>query len=327
MSAEVLTGSRDFEPRYDMTYEEVLAMTESFLEERSSPEQLVHPIGCYEIDGNDPYSNICRWLETEVFDETFKNDAARMQKEYGRYEHASTFFLATDHATSQPIGTMRIIKHSDAGLKTLVDLPHTPARSMEGQVITPELVYGQYGIDPKKCVDIATAAVLKDWRDGMTHLLLYRSLYLAVLSNKSHYSHIVSIMDTDAKRGLDSMHMPFRTILGSKPFSYLDDTDEKGSLSQAIIAPNHTFYPTVDYWQEQLDNEASTMEEFIGIANEIGDTSDDFKQSIEDITKQAQKLRVRALGMRLLKDGRDQATGLDIDAWLDPRIVTGKVSS
>jgi hypothetical protein len=331
MSVEILPQSDNVEPRYDMPVEEVRALSEEFIEQSATPEMLKQKFGCYIVSGKDPYSNLARCVEKEVFYETFNNTAELMDQEYGPYEEHSTFFVVMDHNNVQPVGVMRVIENSDKGLKSLVDLPHTQARSNEGRVLTAETVYDAYGIDPNKCIDIATLAILKEWRGGregrIPSLLLYRSLYLTVLRDRSAFTHAVSIMDIKAKKGLDSMHMPFRPILESEPFSYLDDSGAQGSLSQAIIAENHTFYPTLDGFQQEYDERATELEETKEDLKrlELTEVTEQATSLVEAIEKQINKYRLLALGMRLLMDGEDDVTGANIDLLLAPEIIEGQL--
>src|SRR5262245_59142258 len=77
------------------------------------------PFGCYLIADSNPYSDIARAVECDEFDEFFGNDPAVMTEAYARYEAHSLFLLVIDREAEQACGTLRIIEHSESGLKTL----------------------------------------------------------------------------------------------------------------------------------------------------------------------------------------------------------------
>jgi hypothetical protein len=220
---------------YDLTKKQIKFLCLDFLASKKQRPQ--SRFGCYLLVGSDKFSDLARYVETRVFDETFQNNHIVMLKEYGPYDVSSIFFVVIDHLKRMPIGAMRIILPSKVGLKTLVDLESSPL------MIKPMQFYEAYKIKESQCVDLATIAVDKDYR-GRTHsylpsLLLYRSLYLWILQDQQ-YERVVAIIDQKPYRLLLKLGMPFKTIMGSDSFSYLNS-----SVSFAVQAKTSDFLPSV----------------------------------------------------------------------------------
>jgi hypothetical protein len=330
VEAKSLATKETLSPRYNLSDEELRALSSDFIEMQSTPELLSMPVGCYIVSGTDPYSNVARNLEKEVFFEYFKNDDKRMQQEYGAYEDSSTFFVVMDHADRVPVGVMRVIEHSPAGLKTLVDLPSTSARSGRGRKIFPAHVYEEYDIDPEKCVDIATLAITKEWRGDrkakLPSLLLYRALYLSVLRDTQKFTHTISIMDMEAKKALDVLRMPFKPIFNSDPFQYLDDSDGQASKSQAIIAKNSEFYPAVEQGKNDYERRADALVyASLLLKDALPSSSDDGVKKDRESHRELRiaKYRTLVLGMGLLMNGKATVgeNEINIDQMLCPQLI------
>jgi hypothetical protein len=219
---------------YSLTDQQVKKLVRDFLWTVKKP---ASRFGCYMIPGTDKYSDLGRHVEGQVFYEIFRNDAKVMVKEYGPYEDASILFVVIDHNTEMPVGALRVIEHSDAGLKTHIDLVNTPLR------IKPEHVYKTYDVAPPEVVDIGTLAVDKAYRgrkyDFIPSLLLYRALYTEVITNPKNRM-MVSIIDEKPYLQLLRLGMPFKPILNSSHFPYIDS--EK---SYAVYAYTSEFLPSV----------------------------------------------------------------------------------
>jgi hypothetical protein len=237
--------------QYDPSPEDTKRMCEEFL---SSLEHGIEGrFGCFLLPGNDAFSNLGRAVESKVFEETFSNGPEIMEREYGPYDQNSVFFVGIDQEAGIPIASMRVILPSENGLKTLNDLQFTPLE------LTPEDVYGAYNINPAECLDVATVAVLEDYRgdeaDNFPSLLMYRSLYAHFIANP-RFSHAVTIMDVGAKKSIDKYMIPFKPILDTEPFSYLDSPK-----SAALIGQTSEFYPQVRYWQQKFDKEGQAEQD------------------------------------------------------------------
>jgi hypothetical protein len=270
--------------RYDLGPENIKVLCREFINQREQkPEER---FGFYLIDGKNVFSNLGRYVESTVLDEYFHNSPEQMRREYGPYDNHSEFLVGIDQENEVPTGSMRVILPSEIGQKSLNDLRRTKLN------ISPETVYSAYNIDPEKCLDVAIVAVMRDYRgdraDNLQSLLLYRALYVRYISDPK-YSHVVAIMDLVAKRSIDRYKVPFRPILDTEPFSYLESP-----LSQAIIAQTSEFFPQVNYWQQRFEQDAKN-----------GDNEDE--------------KGFRAAVMKNLKDGND------IDRMLASEITVNHV--
>ncbi len=256
-------------PNYSLTELEARALCTSFLEQAGSgkPEQR---FGCYIIPGSDQYSDLGRYVESTVFYDTFGNRPDLMSKEYEAYDPASEFYVVVDHEEELPVGVMRVIGNSEAGLKSLEDLEKLPLGFNKGDVIQ------GYGLDLDRCVDVATLAVLKSHRnleyDFIPSKLTYRTLFLKVLNNPD-YDHTVAIIDKKAEKNLKLLKFPFSSMFDSGYFDYLDS-----EASTALIAKNSMFVPQLRFWINKLKTEhdesgmnsyiANTIESLIADAGE-----------------------------------------------------------
>jgi hypothetical protein len=199
------------------------------------------------LDGEDDFSNLGRYVESSVFMGAFGNTPELMAKEYGPYEEASELFTVIDHDTEMPIGVLRTIRNSAAGLKSLKDLEHTPLQ------LDAEQVCRDLGINPGRCIDVGTLAIQPEFRarvgNILPSLLLYRTLYLRYLSNPD-FDHVITIIDKSAEKNLYRLSFPFKPI-DERYFSYLDSPE-----SRALYAVNSEFYPAVEHRKEELLEQA-----------------------------------------------------------------------
>jgi hypothetical protein len=131
---------------------------------------------CYPLSGTGRFADLGRTVELEVFGETFGNDRAEMEQEYGPYEDASRFFVVMDQRRRRPAGVLRVIGNSAVGLKTLRDIAGEPLRISQAEVQARHAV-----ADLDRCWDVGTLAVRPEYRRSATRrrtvsLLLYRAL-------------------------------------------------------------------------------------------------------------------------------------------------------
>lgn len=216
-------SSVTFQPNYELDRAEISQLSQRLLAER--PANGNDRFVAYEFDGDDPYSNLGRSIELTVFDETFPdNKVEDLEREYGPYERASSFFVVMDQKSKQPIGALRIIRNSEAGLKTLNDIAGEPL------TISTESFMNFHQVTSLDNVwDVGTVAVLPEFRttgiksaigkNPQPNIMLYRSLYA-----KARYEgidHFVSVIDHKAHRGLKLLGVPFVPINDSEPFSYV----------------------------------------------------------------------------------------------------------
>lgn len=249
MAAETVEVDGKHPAGFDLSKEQAHKLCSEYLAGRESIPAA--KFGCYIFSGKDPGSNLGRFVEGRVFMDAFDNTPEIMRAEYDRYDDASTFFVIIDHEAKLPVGVMRVIENSEQGLKSFNDLEHS-----ELQISTAKL-FQELRINPDKCADIATLAVLSEYRgqeaNYIPSLLLYRTLYITTLDNP-RFDHAVTIIDRKAERNLQTLRLPFKPI-DQRYFSYLDSPQ-----SRALYAVNEEFYPTVEQSRKALLEKAATDE-------------------------------------------------------------------
>jgi hypothetical protein len=235
--------------RYDLSAQEAYDLCIDFLKVQENLP--ASSLGCFSIEGDSPFSNLGRFVESEVFMQTFGNTPEMMSEEYGPYEQTSDLFVVVDLDSSFPIGTLRVIRNSEGGLKSLNDLERSEL-ALDQTNVCKEL-----DIEPDRCVDVGTLAVLPEFRrragNVLPSLLLYRSLYAKYLSDPN-YDHVVTIIDKRAERNLYRLSFPFKPI-DDRYFSYLDSPE-----SRALYGVNREFYPSVIGRKGELEQEIAESE-------------------------------------------------------------------
>lgn len=198
-----------------------------------SPRPRRSGVVCYELT-DERVADVARTIERIVFEAGFGNDADEMARIYGPYEGSSTFFLAVDTSTNTPIGCLRAVRNSAAGLMTLNSLPaevttDPPATLLERQRID----------DADRCWDIGAVAVLPAYRRmgrGVS-VLLYRAMFKAAVAND--IDHLLAIVD---QRPYDTMTrylaIPFVPLAGTGPFEF-----EGSDRSVAVHGYLPDFFP------------------------------------------------------------------------------------
>lgn len=199
--------------RYDLTDAEMKQCVAEFLKNSSGEPSA--KIECYAVSDDD-MANVARTVERTVFEHSFGNDASQMEEIYGDYEAASTFFLSVDTEQQRPVGALRAISNSPAGLMTFNTLPG------EATQLTSDQISQHYDMGLHDTTwDIGTVAVLPEYRrDGKgVSVQLYRAMYLSAL--REGIEHLTSIID---ERPLETMTkylgIPFEQMVGTQPFSY-----------------------------------------------------------------------------------------------------------
>lgn len=187
-----------------------------------------------EVGPDSPYSNLARAVEVEVFLETFGNTPDIMQEQYGPYEDASRFWIVFDKASRAPVGALRAIGNSEAGLKTLNDIESPPLSLPKDKVVE------ACDLDLDKTWDIGTVAVLEGYRgiehDFIPSLTLYRDLYRRSID--LGIEDFIAVIDKGARRNLDLMGLTFKPILDSEAFSYLDSPESWALHSKTVDLGN-----------------------------------------------------------------------------------------
>lgn len=231
-------------PTYELTQEEMNLLTERLLGERppASDERFV----CYEFEGNEPYANIARTIECQVFTEAFDEGPEDMEAGYGKYEDQSVFFLSVDTESKVPTGMLRIIKNGSNGLKTLNDVAEE-----NGDPEYAQKVYEHYEIEnPNDCWDVGTVAVPRAYKGGST--LLYRGMYVA--SQQEGVKHFFSVIDEKPYKMMQFLGFPFEQLIETEWGSY---AKSKNSIRVYGDAP--TFEAAVREQEGRLDLETRRL--------------------------------------------------------------------
>jgi hypothetical protein len=232
--------------RYDLTDDELAALTTELI--ASKPTAIDDQVVCYRLSGRSRFSDIARTVECKVFDEAFPgNDAAFMSREYGPYDQASFFFLSADRGEKAPIGVLRIIRHSPAGLKTLNDL----ARSESPVPLSDKDIKRYHRIETLDRVwEVGTFAILSNYRrTGLSaSLQLYRGMYATAL--EEGIDHLIAIFDKAPLLAVNGyLSIPVVPLCGSDYFSYLGSTE-----SRAIYGYIPGFEPVVSQRLREIDD-------------------------------------------------------------------------
>lgn len=233
INGESYSESEDSFSRYDLSQDEAYQLTANLIKERAEnlPENSQYIT--FEINGDDKYSNIGRYIERAVFEEAFGNDAEEMDREYGPYDSVSRFFISVDSVNSKPVGVIRVIQNSPAGLKTLNDVRNEPFN------LSTDKIKSFYGIDDLNQVwDIGTIAALPEniASKGISSIQLYRATYMSAI--KHNVKHWVSVVDDMALKMMKTRFgLPFEPLADSEPAPYLGS-----DKSYAVYAYVPDFY-------------------------------------------------------------------------------------
>jgi hypothetical protein len=179
----------------------------------------VEPFGVYMFRSSDPGAELGRHVERTVFLETFGNTAELLAEEYAPYEPSSVFICVFDHLRSLPAGVLRVILPSRAGFKSLNDLEPWWGEKSETVIERTGLA-----MEPKETWDVATLAVLPDYRGkatmGLVSLGLYQTLTMSAV--RSGIDWFVAILDMPAYRMIRwKLRMTFAGYKGVKAMPYL----------------------------------------------------------------------------------------------------------
>lgn len=215
---------------YDLSDLERNALTAQFL---STKRLGCNRFACFALESTDPFANIARQLEREVFEDAWGNDPATMKREYGPYDESSVFFMVVDTHDRVPAGVVRMIRNSSAGLKTIVDLDDCVKSPIAPTVIGVADVMRHHRIDDlDRCWDGATAAIPRRYRRRMTavHVHIFRVMALAAM--RENIQHFVAVLDAPVvKAARDVLGLPLVPLVDTPPFTHMDAPD-----NQAVYA-------------------------------------------------------------------------------------------
>lgn len=188
-------------------------LTKRLLERQPSP--MTDKYICFEVDGQDPLSNVGRHIEHVRFEKSFGNTADDMTREYGPYERSSTFFISVDREDEAPAGVLRVIRNSATGLKTINDVAGPPLN------LPKEHIMAFHDIETlDDCWDIGTVATMPEQPSATASIQVYRAMYLA--AERDNVKHFLSVIDAKALSQLSGyLGIPFQPLAGTAPFEYL----------------------------------------------------------------------------------------------------------
>jgi hypothetical protein len=184
-------------------------------------------------------ADVARTVERQVFEETFGMTRDTMVEEYRAYEDDSLFFVVLDRRTGLPAGAARVI---DGGGKTLDDAPDCIDMPLS-------TIVAVHAMHSGRIWDFATLAVLPEYRDGRSGLVVSSLLYRTFLNagRRAGVRHIVCMLDRRAHRNLALIGVEFAPMAGSDPFEYL------GSPSTAALyVPFADLEPSIAKQSERL---------------------------------------------------------------------------
>ncbi len=206
---------------YDLSDPERNSLTEQFL---STKKQACGRFACFALEGADPFANIARQVEREVFEESWGNDSVTMKAEYGPYDESSVFFMAVDTQQKVPAGVVRMIRNSSVGLKTIVDLDDVIKSPIAPIAIPVDEVMRHHGIeDLDRCWDGATAAVPRRYRRKLATMHVQIMRLMAIAAMRENIEHFVSVLDAPVVRvARDVLGLPLVPLANTPPFTHMD---------------------------------------------------------------------------------------------------------
>jgi GNAT superfamily N-acetyltransferase len=159
----------------------------------------------------------------------------RREIDFGGYEDESIFLLVLDRDTGRPAGAGRVI---DGGGRTLDEAPDLTGFHLSSIVRAHELYEG-------KIWDLASLAVLPDYRDTKVGSLLYRTFINAC--RRAGVRHVVAMVNQREHRELALLGVPFVPMAGSGPFAFRDDKN-----TSALYAAFEELEPSIAEQGERL---------------------------------------------------------------------------
>ena len=205
------------EPTIDLVREEMRELASSVIDAAGNPSE---PFGVYVFTADEPASELARYVERTVFEETFGNPAELLDAEYGPYEESTVFYTVLDHRRRLPAGMMRIILPSDRGVKTFQVIEEVWGGRQDEVMARTATNW-----DLARTWDVTTLAVAVDYRgkstDGLISLGLYQTLVRSALEGDALV--LVTILDMKPLALIQTFtHNAFHEFEGIGPKSYLD---------------------------------------------------------------------------------------------------------
>ncbi|CAN5386440.1 hypothetical protein BH10PAT4_BH10PAT4_2780 [soil metagenome] len=201
------------EPTYELSSDELYQLTNELINDKTLNIPERHRFVTVEVGPNEAYSNVARHIEQVVFRNDFGDDD--LKGEFETYEQSSRFFISIDRKEEKATGAIRAIENSPAGFETIRDLSNPPFDIPEGEWVKKHDVS-----DLDKVWDIATLAVLPEYRTGSVSLQLFRAVYKSAVENHD-IEHFVAIIDKKALSLLEKFFgVAFQRLAGSEGTKY-----------------------------------------------------------------------------------------------------------
>ncbi|WP_131783921.1 GNAT family N-acyltransferase [Legionella gresilensis] len=148
--------------------------------------------GIYFLNHDSPFCLLSRYVEAKVFWEVYRNDEELLNNEYEEYMPYSNFLLVIDHKEKKPIGSVRMMRPSELGLKTFHTIVEPPWSCNIQEIIhlnnLSEILDSIY--------DITTLSVVKEYRTS-SGFSIGLGVYLSILGFllKNDIRYYASVMD------------------------------------------------------------------------------------------------------------------------------------
>jgi hypothetical protein len=183
--------------------------------------------GVHVIESTEDAADIGRFVEAKVFNDHFGNDLEVMKREYGPYDEQSTFLVAIDYQSDKPVGVIRIIRPSEAGLKSMHDLINPNSSPWFRHGDTEEKRFNEVGQNPYETVDIATMAIMPSYRSNHAKVGASASLYSTCVrwSLANGFNQWITIVDKNIYEMMQGWGEPFKTFEGAGFAPYLDSSE------------------------------------------------------------------------------------------------------
>jgi len=195
------------------------------------------PFGAYVFGPDEPGAFLGRYLEREVFLESFGNTLELLTEEYAQYERSSMFIVVIDHLRYLPAGVIRVIKPSISGFKSLNDLKPVWGETGDAMMERTGLTF-----PPDRIWDVATLAVPPDYRAKATQGLVAMGLYqtLSLAARDCGVDLLVTILDMPVFRMLRwKLHLIFAGYRGVGPQPYLGSAASMPAWCDLASAERH----------------------------------------------------------------------------------------
>ena len=166
------------------------------------------------VEADHPLAEEARELEALEFEYRFGNTREQLDAMYEPYVDATHFVLIRDEREDLPVGMMRLILNSDAGLPSVNSLAGHPWNE------DPELVIARSirDFDPDRTLDITMIAVRRGWGSREPAMMLFHQMLEFAKAHDIHFW--VTILNDTVLERIQLLGRPFETYKGITPGPY-----------------------------------------------------------------------------------------------------------